>query len=110
MFSFLKKIFKRLFGCRCTECNCCKHQPINKIYTRCGFDIIVPQNIAKELDDENYCISVTKHNNKPSCVQLFKTILGKSTYCGTLKAYMKVKSFKDKNVCNFSYDNIVVKE
>jgi len=111
MFNFLKKIFDTKEEKCC--CDCCKADFIpvaNKVYTRCGCNVIVPIDVARELDNNHYCISVSKYKGKPSCVQMFKTIDGKCKYTGTLKAYMNVKNFKDGNVCNFDFTNIIENE
>lgn len=119
MFNFLKK----LFGFGTCNCHCCKcndeskqikadwipYPNIEKVYNRCGFDIRVPIDVAGELDAKGYCVSLTKYKGKPSCVQLSKVIDGKNKYIGTLKNYMNVESFKDRDVCNFNYNNLTFK-
>lgn len=119
MFTFLKKLFGFDTKCCCKHCNCKEskivkadwipYPNIEKVYNRCGFEIKVPMDVAGELDAKGYCVSVTKYKGKPSCVQLSKVIDGKSTYVGTLKSFMNVESFKDGNVCNFNYNNLVIK-
>lgn len=119
MFNFLKKLFG--FGtCNCHCCTCndkpkqvkadwIPYPNIEKVYNRCGFDIRVPIDVAGELDAKGYCVSLTKYKGKPSCVQLSKVIDGKNKYIGTLKNYMNVESFKDRDVCNFNYNNLTFK-
>ena len=119
MFNFIKRLFGFETKCDCKCCNCKEsrivqadwvpYPNVEKVYTRCGFDIRIPMNIAGELDAKGYCISLTKYKGKPSCVQLSKVINGKSTYIGTLKNYMNVESFKDGNICNFNYNNLIYK-
>ena len=119
MFTFLKKLFDFKIECHCKYRNCQESKTIKtnkvpypnieKVYQRCGFEIKVPMDIAGELDAKRYCISLTKYKGQPSCVQLSKVIDGKSTYIGTLKNFMNVQSFKDGNVCNFNYNNLIYK-
>lgn len=110
MFDFIKK----LFGFK-TKCDC-KYNSLDIVkdltitYSRKGYEIILPVNIATELKENRLTLSATKYNNKPSCVQMFKVIEGKSKYIGTLKTYMNVKSFKDGNVCNFNRNNLIYRE
>lgn len=120
MFTFLKKLFGFKTECCCKHCNCQEskmikadfipYPNIEKVYNRCGFDIRVPMDIAGELDAKGYCISLTKYKGQPSCVQLSKAVEGKSKYVGTLKNFMHVESFKDGNVCNFNYSNLIYKK
>lgn len=118
MFNFLKKLFGIKDTC-CCECHCKykiwdvdgpdKEDILNEVIIRRDYKIVIPTDIKTQLDNNKISISVTKHAGKTSCVQLFKTIEGKSKYMGTLKAYMNVKSFKDGDVCNFSRDNLIYK-
>ena len=109
------EFFKKLFGienkCCCGHCNYDGPAVEENIYlNRKDYRIIIPQDIALELEKAKLSISATKHNGKTSCVQMFKTIAGKSKYKGTLKDYMNVKSFKDGDVCNFSRNNLIYKK
>ena len=111
MLNFLKRIFGIQDKCCCEYCHC--DGPAieeNTFLNRKGYRIIIPQDIASELEKKKLSISATKHNGKASCVQMFETIAGKSKYKGTLKDYMNVKSFKDGDVCNFSRNNLIYKE
>lgn len=75
--------------------------------TRSGFDIIIPEITYNRLVQLGYYFGLVKYKGKPSCVQLSILSGGKSIYRGTLKSWLKVKEFKDGNVCNFSNDNII---
>lgn len=112
MFGFIKKLFGKKDKCCCEHCNC-KHNSVEDlsfVYSRKGYEIILPVDIATELEENGLTLSATKYNNKPSCVQMFKVVEGKSKYIGTLKTYMNVKSFKDGNVCNFNRNNLIYRE
>lgn len=76
---------------------------------RRDFKIILPKKVYKALLAKGIDISLVKSNGRPSCVQLTSYKDGKQIYRGTLKAYMGVKKFKDKNVCNFKYNNLILK-
>lgn len=93
---WLKNLWNKLFG---------KKESLTTIVRR-GFEIILPIEIYNALAIEKVFISVVLYKGKPSCIQLCKNIEGKAVYVGTLKDYMKVKSFKDGNNCNFAYSNI----
>ena len=112
MFGFIKKLFGKKDKCCCEHCNCKRNsvEDLPFVYSRKGYEIIVPQDIAMKLKEEALTLSATKYNDKPSCVQMFKVVEGKSKYIGTLKAYMNVKSFKDGNVCNFNRNNLIYRE
>jgi len=71
--------------------------------------IVLPRTVYKALKAKGIDISLVKSKGKPSCVQLTSYDEGKQIYHGTLKAYMKVKSFKDGNICNFRTNNIIKK-
>lgn len=75
--------------------------------TRRDYDIILPKKVYKALLAEGIDISLVKSKGRPSCVQLTSYENGKQVYRGTLKSYMGVKKFKDKNVCNFKYNNLI---
>lgn len=112
MFDFIKNLFKNNKCCCKAECNFKFDGPDVKEYgdvviIRRNYEITLPIDIDNKLNEENISISLTKYNNKPSCVQLFKKVNNKSKYIGTLKSYMNVKSFKDGNICNFSRDNLI---
>lgn len=94
--TWLKNLWNKLFG---------KKESLTTIVRR-GFEIILPIEIYNALNIEKISISVVLYKGKPSCIQLTKIIDGKAAYLGTLKDYMKVKSFKDGNNCNFAYSNI----
>lgn len=115
MFDFIKKLFGFKTECNCGCCSCkCDGPDIAKdltiTYSRKGYEIILPVDIATELEENGLTLSATKYNDKPSCVQMFKVVEGKSKYIGTLKTYMNVKSFKDGNVCNFNRNNLIYRE
>ena len=76
---------------------------------RRDFKIILPKKVYKALLAKGIDISLVKSNGRPSCVQLTSYKDGKQIYRGTLKANMGVKKFKDKNVCNFKYNNLILK-
>lgn len=110
MFNFIKNLFKSNKCCCESKCKCNSQdikESLDIVITRRNQDIILPYDIEDKLKKENISISVTKYKGKPSCVQLSKVINGKSKYCGTLKAYMNVKEFKDGDVCNFSRNNLI---
>ena len=110
MFGFIKKLFGKKDKCCCEHCNCNSVEDLPFVYSRKGYEIIVPQDIAAKFKEEALTVSATKYNNKPSCVQIFKTVEGKSKYVGTLKDYMNVESFKDGNVCNFNRNNLIYRK
>lgn len=117
MFGFLKKWLGRK-ECNCGHCTCGKSTKIEadwiplseKVFIKSGFEIRIPLEVAQKLEDLGYSLSVSKYKGQVSCVHLYKMVNGTSVYAGTLKKFMNVKSFKDGNVCNFSHENIVVKE
>lgn len=114
MLNFIKWLFgiKEKCCCEC-DCTCCKNNSgkddFNEIIKRANYTIILPNSIKRKLDEEGYLISAKMYNNKPSCVQMFKRIDGKSVYAGTLKSYMNIESFKDGDICNFSKENLIYK-
>lgn len=75
--------------------------------TRRDFDIVLPKKVYKELTAKGIDISLVKSKGRPSCVQLTSYVDGKQIYHGTLKAYMGFKKFKNNNVCDFRYNNLV---
>ena len=74
------------------------------------YSVILPKDVYMDLKSKNICINAVKYKGKPSCIQLNRSINGKTEYMGTLKNFMNVKSFKDKNVCNFDRNNLIYKE
>ena len=74
------------------------------------YDIIIPENCYNTLTSLGYTFSLTLFKGKPSSVQLFITKNKKQKYRGTLKDWLDVKAFKDGNVCNFKFDNVIKKE
>lgn len=75
---------------------------------RRGVTITLPNRIYKKLEKESLHITVLFSNvsGNPTCVQLFNK---DSKYCGTLKNYMGIKGFKNKNVCDFRKSNLIFK-
>ena len=116
MLNFIKWLFGIKEKCCCEyDCTCCKNnlneeEDFNEIIERNNYTIILPYSIKNELDKKGYLISAKMYKGKPSCIQMFKRVDGKSVYAGTLKNYMNVKSFKDNNICNFSEENLIYKE
>jgi len=80
--------------------------------TRRGYDIVLDADVYESLTADKITISLVlaSKTKKPCCVQLNKTVNGKQTYKGTLKSYLNVKGFKDGNICNFKYDNLILKD
>ena len=79
------------------------------VITRRDVAIRLPKKVYKELKAKGIDISLVKSNGKPSCVQLTAYENGKQIYKGTLKAYMNVKKFKTKDICDFHKDNLILK-
>ena len=61
----------------------------------------LPTSVYSELKEQNICISA----NKQGFVELRNS---DSTYAGTLKNVMGIKSFKDGNPFNFTKSNLVM--
>lgn len=80
------------------------------IIKRKGYNIVLPFNIYAQIIKNGYRLDLTLYKGKPSCVQINEQINGKLKYICTLKNKMNVKGFKDHNVCNFSYDNLILKD
>lgn len=80
------------------------------IITRKGYNIVLPFKIYMQIINDGCRIDLTLYKGKPSCVQINKQVGKKLKYICTLKSLMNVKSFRDHNICNFSYNNIIVKD
>ena len=105
LLSWFKGLFKNSKKC-CSKASEATYTTI----TRRGYDIIIPTNTYETLTSLKYTFNLTLYKKKPSSVQLFVTENGKQKYKGTLKDWLNVKSFKDGNVCNFKFENIIEKE
>lgn len=77
-----------------------------------GFSIILGLSEYNELKKQGYTISIVINpkTKLPSCIQLNKYVDGKTKYYGTLKAKLKVKHFKDGNICNFHKSNLILEK
>ena len=80
---------------------------------RRGCKITLPKEVVKKCKENNFAISLVKHNNKPTSVQIVsmkydskskKTV---TKYIGTLKNCLGATGFKDGNVCNFKKSNLI---
>lgn len=101
MFSWLKNLFSK------------KEKPkeVYHVLVRRGHEIILPREFYDTCEKNNYSFSVVfDKSNRPTSVQVTHIVDGKRTYIGTVKKMLNVAKFKDKNVCNFSKENIVEKE
>lgn len=105
LLSWFKSLFKNDKKC-CSKASEAEYVTI----TRRGHDIIIPTKAYKTLIALKYTFNLTLYKKRPSSVQLFVTEDGKQKYRGTLKDWLNVKSFKDGNVCNFKFENIIEKE
>lgn len=77
-----------------------------------GFNIILSLTTYNELKDQGYTISIVLNpkTKLPTCIQLNKYVNGKTKYYGTLKSKLKVKGFKDGNICNFHKSNLILEK
>lgn len=81
------------------------------VVLRRGYEIILPRSFYNMCEKNDYSLSIVfDKKNKPTSVQVTKIKDGSRTYVGTVKKMLNVKRFKDKNVCNFSKENLVEKE
>lgn len=102
---FIFSFFKNLF---------LKHEKPKEEYSvvlRRGYEIILPKSFYHMCKEKDYSLSVVfDKKNKPTSVQVSQVKEGKRIYVGTVKKMLNISKFKDKNVCNFSKENIVEKE
>lgn len=101
IFSILKNIFS-------------KKEVLKEEYSvvvRRGYEIILPRSFYNTCKEKDYSLSVVfDKKNKPTSVQVSQIKEGKRIYVGTVKKMLNISKFKDKNVCNFSKENIIEKE
>ena len=106
--------FKSFFNKKLDTCSCCCNNKVDEhvVLVRKNGTVVLPTTVYNAILSEGYNIGIVCKNKDgkkvPATVQLNKTNQeGKSIYCGTLKDYMNIKSFKDHNVCNFHLNNII---
>lgn len=101
MFNWLKNLFS-------------KKEEVKEEYhviIKRGYEIILPKSFYEMCKENNYSLSVIYNKSKkPTSVQVTSIVDGQRTYIGTVKKMLNIAKFKDKNVCNFSKENIVEKE
>jgi len=99
---FIFSFFKNLF---------LKHEKSKEEYSvvfRRGYEIILPKSFYNMCKEKDYCLSIVFDKKKrPTSVQVTYIKDGKKTYIGTVKKMLSVAKFKNKNVCDFTKENIV---
>ena len=101
MFSWVKNLF------------CKKEEPKEEyhVIVKRGHEIILPKQFYDMCKENKYNLGIIYDKcNKPTSIQVTCIRDGERIYVGTVKRMLNVAKFKDKNVCNFSKENIVVKE
>ena len=81
----------------------------NTVVIRNGCIVKLSPKISKYLKDNLFYYTVKKANNKPTSIQVMKTVNSKTIYIGSLRKMFGIKKFKDGNVCNFEESNLIYK-
>lgn len=80
------------------------------VIVRRGYEIILPREFYKMCEQKNYCLSIVfNKNNKPTSVQVTYVKGKEKKYIGTVRDMLNVAKFKNKNVCDFTKENIIEK-
>ena len=81
------------------------------VVVRRGYEIILPRSFYNTCKEKDYSLSIViNKKNKQTSVQVSQVKEGKRIYVGTVKKMLNISKFKDKNVWNFSKENIIEKE
>lgn len=98
IFSLLKNLFS-------------KHKEVKEEYSivvRRGYDIILPKSFYNMCKEKEYSLSIVfDKKKKPTSVQVTYIKGDKKVYIGTVKKMLNIAKFKNKNVCDFTKENIV---
>lgn len=81
------------------------------IIVRRGYDVILPRDFYDMCKEKGYSITIVfTKNNKPTSVQVHCFKDGERNYIGSVKKMLGVAKFKNKNVCDYTKENIIRKE